>query len=291
MANPARGRYWSLAIDMEPEHEVGLGRIEQTLRRLQSVGVFALFDLNDRLIDRYAGPLPNQWPSSRWPWIRGVEAATGDIRAELERYLAQAELPHVAEVSGLDPHSEKGKASVPVSAGSWRTVILFANGRWIEETARHFPRTKALFEDLHPKANVGFSALTAHSHIETHIGPNRGALRFQLPVIVPGQPGDCRIRILDDVVVWKEAEAVVFDLAVEHEAWNDSDDTRVLLMVEIEQPLRKPLNLVNRVAQYSYRWHPSYRQMPKRIAQLGLDHDAAAATNEPELASAKSADS
>ena len=106
-------------------------------------------------------------------------------------------------------------------------------------------------------------------------GPNRGALRFQLPIIVPGQPGDCRIRILDDVVVWKEGEAVVFDLAVEHEAWNDSDDLRVLLMVEIEQPLRFPLNLVNRTAQYCYRWHPSYRKMPTRIAQLGRDHDAA----------------
>ena len=57
--------------------------------------------------------------------------------------------------------------------------------------------------------------------------------------------------------------------------WNDTGHLRVLLMVEIPIPLPAPLSWFNRLAQYSYRWHPSYRGMPERIAAFGRQRDAA----------------
>ncbi len=271
-------QYRTRATMMEPADEQQLSRSQRRARSLASMGVFALLDTNDWLIGRFVHDAPSIWDPADWPWIKDVEARTPAIRAELEAYAAAAALPLVAEVSGFDPDSEGSRESVPVGRGAWRTVILFANGKWIDATARHFPVTRACFADLHPKANVGFSALDPNSHIEAHVGPNRGALRFPLPIIVPGRPGDCRIRIGDEMVHWREGEAIVFDLKTNHEAWNESDQLRVLLMVEILQPLPRPLSWVNRLAQYSYRWHPSYRQMPQRITRFGRRHDEAAST-------------
>jgi len=260
---------------LEPVHEAGLPRPVRAARRFQSVVVFLLLDLNDRCIARFQPEPKTLWDTADWPWIAKAEQATPAIRAEIEQYANGITLPHVAALSGLDPESPEGK-ELGVQ-GTWRAVVLFSNGRWVEEVASHFPITKAMFTDLHPKANVGFSALEPHSHIEPHVGPNRGALRFQLPLIVPGELGDCRIRVGDEMVRWEEGHAVVFDLSTNHEAWNDTDELRVLLMVELAMPLPLPWSWLNRWAQYCYRWHPAYRGMPDRIAEFGRRRDEALA--------------
>lgn len=265
---------------MEPVHEQG--RPERDRRRLtrQSTAVIALLDLNDWLIARVRPDTPERWDPAGWPWIADIVEQVPAIREELLAYVGATQIPLVAEVAGFDVDSEGAKTAVPVRTGAWRTVLLFANGRWIDATAAHFPVTRSCFEHLHRKANVGFSALEGHSHIEAHVGANRGALRLQVPIIVPGEDGECRIRIGDDMVHWHEAEPIVFDLKVDHEAWNDTPDLRVLLMVEIPQPLPWPVSGLNRLAQYAMRWHPSYRELPERVDGLGRRASAGGATGD-----------
>ena len=44
---------------------------------------------------------------------------------------------------------------------------------------------------------------------------------------------------------WKDGEAVIFDDAFEHEAWNRTPHTRVVLFVDFRKPLRFPANVLN----------------------------------------------
>lgn len=247
--------------------------IDRPLRRRFVVArgtlLFALFDLNDRAISRWGGDLPDVWDPSRLRWIPPIEAATDDIVAELADYLgSHAAIPQVAEVAGLRPGTEEAMNSAPVDRGTWRALILLANGRWIDETARYFPRTRAAVADCPQMTTVGFSVLEPRSHIALHVGTNRGALRYQLPVVVPGRPGDCRIKIGDEVVVWEKGRSVLFDLGAWHEAWNDADEQRVLFMIETAMPLPRPLCWLNRVVQYQFRYFPSFRDMPDRVRAL-----------------------
>jgi ornithine lipid ester-linked acyl 2-hydroxylase len=236
---------------------------------LRSAVVMSLFDINDAAITRFGGDLPSVYDTRDFPWIARLEAAWPEIQAEVRRYEdSHTSLPHVAEVSGLEPGTEEAMNSAPIDRGEWRVLILLANGKWIEETARHFPAARAATADCPQMTTVGFSALEPHSHIAEHVGTNRGALRYQLPVIVPGEPGDCRIRIGEEMVVWREGESVLFDLGTLHEAWNDTDRRRVLFMIETEMPLPRPLSWLNRFVQYQYRFFPSFRQMPDRVREL-----------------------
>lgn len=234
--------------------------------------LFALFDLNDAVIDRWGGELPDVWDADGFPWARSLEEAVGAIRGELDEYLrAHDSIPDVAEVSGLEPGTEEAMNSAPIDRGQWRVLILLANGRWIDETARYFPQTRRAASGCPQMTTVGFSALEPHSHIASHVGTNRGALRYQLPILVPGQPGDCRIRVGDEMVVWSEGRSVVFDLKTEHEAWNDADGRRVLFMIETAMPLRFPFSVLNRLVQYQFRFFPSFRDMPERVRELELE--------------------
>ena len=52
--------------------------------------------------------------------------------------------------------------------------------------------------------------------------------------------GDVRMRVGDRIVRWAEGETLVFDDTYDHEVWNDSQGTRVVLLVQFERPLRNP---------------------------------------------------
>jgi ornithine lipid ester-linked acyl 2-hydroxylase len=78
-----------------------------------------------------------------------------------------------------------------------------------------------------------------------HRGPYNGVLRLHLGLIVPEPREQLGIRVEKDLYRWKEGEAVVFDDAYEHEAWNRTSHTRVVLFVDFRKPLRFPANFMN----------------------------------------------
>jgi beta-hydroxylase len=237
-------------------------------------GVMMLFDFNQKVMERFCD-LPAVYDKKDFPWVKRFEDHYPEIRAEIEAYLEKIQsLPQVAEVSGYDPDSEEGKWSTPGVEGRWRTVIIYLMGKWLEPSG-DFPVTRSCVEGIKGVADAGFTGLDGNSHILDHVGPNRGALRFQFPVIVPGEHGDCRIRVVDEIIPWVEGEAVIFDLAVSHEVWNDSDDLRILFMMEITTPLEFPFSILNRFTQWTYRFFPSFRGMHDRIDQLHLERTAA----------------
>jgi aspartyl/asparaginyl beta-hydroxylase (cupin superfamily) len=54
-----------------------------------------------------------------------------------------------------------------------------------------------------------------------------------LPLIVP--PG-CRFRVGGEVREWEEGKLLIFDDTIEHEAWNDGPEDRVVLIFDIWRP-------------------------------------------------------
>ncbi len=48
------------------------------------------------------------------------------------------------------------------------------------------------------------------------------------------------MRVADRIVRWSEGETLVFDDTYDHEVWNDTDGTRVVLLIQIERPLAQP---------------------------------------------------
>jgi aspartyl/asparaginyl beta-hydroxylase (cupin superfamily) len=78
-----------------------------------------------------------------------------------------------------------------------------------------------------------FSILDAKTRIPPHVGVNNARLIVHLPLIVP--PG-CGFRVGAETRSWKPGEAFVFDDTIEHEAWNDSDQPRAVLILDTWNP-------------------------------------------------------
>ena len=55
-----------------------------------------------------------------------------------------------------------------------------------------------------------------------------------LPLIVPENSG--AIRVGNEERPWVEGELLIFDDSMQHEAWNNSDSERVVLLFDIWRP-------------------------------------------------------
>ena len=87
---------------------------------------------------------------------------------------------------------------------------------------------------------VLFSLLKPGTHIPPHNGLVNTRLICHLPLVVPA---GCRFRVGNETREWVEGQAWAFDDSIDHEAWNDSDQTRVILLFDVWRP---ELTLVER---------------------------------------------
>ncbi len=108
------------------------------------------------------------------------------------------------------------------------------------------PRTAALMREIPGMTTAMISILSPRKHILDHRGPYKGVLRYHLGLIVPEDAEACRIRVGDDVRHWEAGRSMVFDDTFNHEVWNDTDETRVVLFVDVLRPLPFPESLINR---------------------------------------------
>lgn len=180
-----------------------------------------------------------------FPWLDKVEAATAAIRAELIDVMkgetpngyptASAFKPYV-QAHARRPHNPQNEM---LNNPDWSAFYLWKDGELVAENAARCPQTIAALADV-PMPRVGnrspsilFSLLRPGAHIPPHNGFINTRLIVHLPVIVPDK---CTFRVGNETRPWVEGQAWLFDDTIEHEAWNDSNEVRVILLFEIWRP-------------------------------------------------------
>ncbi|HTW38817.1 MAG TPA: aspartyl/asparaginyl beta-hydroxylase domain-containing protein [Steroidobacteraceae bacterium] len=230
-------------------------QIESRLRTLPRDGVSGSRARFDRCLDRLLGrrriytPEPTfmLFPYLRnyefferqyFPWLETLEAATDSIREELLGVLS-------ADQEGIEPYIAFNE-SLPLRqwkelnhSRRWSAYFLWNQGRREEAHMARCPRTVAALAatpqvDIPARAPTAFfSILDAHTHIPPHTGITNTRLTVHLPVIVPEK---CRFRVGGETREWRAGSAWVFDDTIEHEAWNDSDVPRAILIFDVWNP-------------------------------------------------------
>lgn len=175
-----------------------------------------------------------------FPWVAHVEANWETIREELRRVLADVdELPDFQEIS---------KEQIQISGEhGWKTFFLYGYGFEAELGVQMCPRTAALMREIPGMTTAMFSILAPRKHIVEHRGPYKGVLRYQLGLIVPSDAERCRIRVGGSFRHWEAGKSMIFDDTFNHEVHNDTDETRVVLFVDVMRPLPFPESKINEI--------------------------------------------
>lgn len=96
------------------------------------------------------------------------------------------------------------------------------------------PKTAELLNKIPGLISADFSYLPAHTYIKPHKGFSRMVIRVHLGLVIPN---DCGIKVGAETKNWQRGKLLIFDDSFEHEAWNNSDTDRFVLMFDIANPL------------------------------------------------------
>lgn len=191
----------------------------------------------------YFPELPQRqfYERSEFDWVPALEARTETILAELNGLLATREgfRPYLVsnpERPKIDFHGLNDNPD-------WSSLYLHENGAPVDAHVARAPLSYAALQALPlcripPRApTIMFSLLRPGARIAPHTGMLNTRLICHLPLIVP--PG-CGFRVGNEVRQWEVGKLLIFDDTIEHEAWNDSDQDRVVLIFDIWRPELTP---------------------------------------------------
>lgn len=170
-------------------------------------------------------------------WVAPLEAATGAICAELRQWLASGTegfRPYIT----ADPNRPRLDDNTLLDSSDWSALFLCENGKVDAAATARCPQTWAAIQAvplprIASSPTVMFSMLRAGAHIAAHTGTHNTRLVCHLPLVVPQ---GCRFRVGNETREWEAGKVIIFDDTIEHEAWNDSGEDRVVLIFDIWRP-------------------------------------------------------
>lgn len=195
-----------------------------------------------------------------FPWTRLLEEHFDEIRAEaLRLYSLQHALPAFHEVSPYQQRISRGD--------TWKTAWLHGFGHDSEVTQSLCPRTTAVLRRVPELQTAFFSILAPGTHIPRHRGVYKGLVNCHLAIVVPKQAERCRMRIGDELIVWREGRSYVFDDTNPHEVWNETGDERIVLMLQFHRPFRSPGRQLSRLFLWGLQLTPYLRKPRRNVRQ------------------------
>jgi len=188
------------------EYISGVRRPEQALRMLEYPGLTAL------------------------PWHEAAEIA-------LARDLEEHATAILQEYRALDSNAFHSEADGIPREGAWDIFLLFERGRRRDENCSRCPITTEIIERHRSVRSLAglayFSRLAPHSRVAAHRGLTNMRLRCHLGIDVPS---GCGITVDGTTRTWESGKCIVFDDYFSHEVWNDSDRSRIVLIVDLWHP-------------------------------------------------------
>lgn len=173
-----------------------------------------------------------------FPWFAKLAKATDAIRAELIELMknpGEALRPYVRMESGIG----ETKWSDLDNSLDWGAIFLWEYGEPNQPVLERCPATAKMLASL-PGARIAgrapsafFSMLKPHARIPPHTGVTNTRAIIHLPLIVPE---GCGFRVGGETRPWIVGKPFAFDDTIEHEAWNDSDELRSVLIFDVWNP-------------------------------------------------------
>jgi aspartate beta-hydroxylase len=234
--------------------------IEQSIAPLVARHGAAALQRIQRALDQYLGKAQIEWPHplqrptfllvpdlppqawfdrEKFPFLSEIEKFTDAIREEM--------LAVLADESELTPYVDmpEDAPAAPVwrelnRSPRWSSYHLFRHGEPIAAHCARCPKTVAALQSI-PVMRIPehapealFSVLKPKTHIPPHTGVINGRLTVHLPLVVPENCG--MLKAGDEARAWQVGRCLIFDDSMVHEAWNDSEHTRVVLIFDIWNP-------------------------------------------------------
>ncbi|HYM29765.1 MAG TPA: aspartyl/asparaginyl beta-hydroxylase domain-containing protein [Candidatus Cybelea sp.] len=158
------------------------------------------------------------------------------------------------------------QASLSANDGrDWRVFVLKIYGVEVPRNMERCPQLSALLRECPEVVSATFSFLAPRKHIPYHWGPFKGVLRYHLCLSVP-RLADGRPAVLMNIDGSEyrlgDGDTLLWDDTYPHEVWNQSDETRVALLLDVwRQDMPIDMSVLSRILLAGIQTTIRYRQI------------------------------
>ncbi|MFG3055760.1 aspartyl/asparaginyl beta-hydroxylase domain-containing protein [Kitasatospora sp. NPDC048239] len=193
-------------------------------------------------------------PRTVFPAVRKLETVFPTLQAEVDELLRNRNIP---KYGTFDP-----VRAAQVSE-DWKLYYAYMFGRPNELARTELPSLLAFAESTPNVINAFVSILDPKVPLPPHRDPYAGILRYHLGVRIPTD-NPPRIRLERDYYTWREGEGTVLDVSHEHEVINESEEPRIIVIVDFRRPMGVFADLLNRYCLWQKRkWAPQFVEAAK----------------------------
>jgi aspartyl/asparaginyl beta-hydroxylase (cupin superfamily) len=128
----------------------------------------------------------------------------------------------------------------------WTTLaFLFWGVRISHEFDKKCPKMADHVRQIPGIVSVSMSRLAPRAQIAEHNGDTNAIMRCHFGVEVPASLPECGFKVNNESRNWEEGKFLVFNDAYRHSAWNNTDERRILIIIDVIRPeFIKSKNLV-----------------------------------------------
>ena len=140
---------------------------------------------------------------------------------------------------GSDIRCENGKTK------AWRVINIKAGDEYSAVAHKYFPSLVRLLRTVPQIGTCAVSVLQDGVHIPIHVGYYKGIMRYMIPVVVPKDRENVFLCVNELKYCWTEGMGVLWDDTYPHKVYNNTDEIRVVIYMDVVRPLRWGLNRLN----------------------------------------------
>jgi len=168
--------------------------------------------------------------TAAFPWAKHLEENWTTIREEAEHLLRDREsIPLLRDLSS--DHKR-------IADTRWKSFFLWGYGYRVDQNCSQCPRTAALVSKIPGLNTALFSILEPGAKIAKHNGVTKHLVTYHLALITPVDVQNCLMRVDRHIVHWESGRCFMFDDTYRHQVWNNTPETRVILLVQVKRPSR-----------------------------------------------------
>ena len=133
---------------------------------------------------------------------------------------------------GADGDDDKG----------WRIYHVRLGSNFTKHGQRDFPTLCKILRKHPDVVACSVSILEGKTCIPMHVGYFKGVMRYMLALQVPKNKDECFLCVNGEKYTWTEGTGVLWDDTYPHRVENNTDESRVVLYMDVKRPLNPILS-------------------------------------------------
>lgn len=193
---------------------------------LKNINAYLLLPSINKIYETCSNSNPEYY-NTNMNWCKNLRNNYLQIKNEYTSYIKQNKLKRFKDI-------DKVQTNYDISDIPWEVLFLRVYNKDTNKI-KYFPKTYSLISNIPGCTLAMFSVLHPGKVIPQHTGPYKGVLRYHLALITPKDHTKCQILVNNISYNWKEGHDVLFDDTFKHSVKNESNETRVVLFLDIKK--------------------------------------------------------